>query len=380
LGERFQEHGCVALPPGRSKKRFSIETKRSPLSYNPSCIRILSIDGGGIRGVIPAVFLAKLEERAGKPITELFDYVVGTSTGGILALGLEVPNSDGSPKYKAADLVSLYENEGSNIFPRHRFAFLKGLLGPKYGADGIESVLKEYFGENVLLGDAVSRIIVPAYLLEGPSAGEQYFPRHVFMKSYDVNTSYLYMWEAARAASAAPTYFPPFRIPVPGSIAGMSNGYSEALIDAGVFANNPTAYAISNVRTEESNLRDIDSLKNRMLILSLGTGQASRSLSYKEAFGWGLINWAEPLADIAFSDPGTEDATRDLVGRDDYYFRFQPTIEASMADLDNGSKENIAALKNNAEEYLKRNKVTLDKIVFQLLRPRPRACTEARKH
>src|SRR5918995_672220 len=84
----------------------------------PNTFKVLSIDGGGIRGIIPAMVLARLEKQTGRPIAEMFDLIAGTSTGGILALGLTLPSDDGKPRYAAKDLLELYEKDGSRIFPR----------------------------------------------------------------------------------------------------------------------------------------------------------------------------------------------------------------------------------------------------------------------
>ena len=78
--------------------------------------RILSIDGGGVRGIIPARILQAIEEKTGKPVSELFDLVIGNSTGGLIALGLLTPNEEGNPKYKAADLVKFYKDKTPIIF------------------------------------------------------------------------------------------------------------------------------------------------------------------------------------------------------------------------------------------------------------------------
>jgi patatin-like phospholipase/acyl hydrolase len=78
--------------------------------------KVLSIDGGGIRGLIPAMVLAEIERRTGKRIAEMFDLVAGTSTGGILALGVTKPGQDGKPEYSAKKLIDLYETEGGKIF------------------------------------------------------------------------------------------------------------------------------------------------------------------------------------------------------------------------------------------------------------------------
>lgn len=74
--------------------------------------KVLSIDGGGIRGIIPAMVLAEIEDRTGRPVAETFDLIAGTSTGGILALGLTLPGDNGRPRYAAEELIGLYEEEG----------------------------------------------------------------------------------------------------------------------------------------------------------------------------------------------------------------------------------------------------------------------------
>ena len=125
--------------------------------------RILSLDGGGIRGLVPALVLASLEAETGKRITDLFDLVVGTSTGGILALALTAENPP-----TAEELVGLYEKEGGRIFDRSFWRRLPGhaLLDEKYSAKGLVEVLEEYLGEDSLLSDATTDVLVTSYALE----------------------------------------------------------------------------------------------------------------------------------------------------------------------------------------------------------------------
>ena len=118
-------------------------------------VRILSIDGGGIRGIIPAMVLADIERRTGRRISELFDFVTGTSTGGLLALALTLPGQEGQPRCTAYDLVRLYESEGEQVFSRtlwHKVRALGNLVDGKYPIAGIEKVLATYFGEALLSG------------------------------------------------------------------------------------------------------------------------------------------------------------------------------------------------------------------------------------
>jgi len=109
-------------------------------------IKILSVDGGGIRGIIPATLLAEIEDRTQKPVSELFQLIAGTSTGGLLALALVKPDENGKPEYSADKIVDLYEKEGEQIFSRsvfHRFRSIGSLIEEKYPVDGIKRVLEK---------------------------------------------------------------------------------------------------------------------------------------------------------------------------------------------------------------------------------------------
>src|SRR5215204_5530160 len=170
--------------------------------------KVLSIDGGGIRGLIPAMVLAEIERRTGKRIAEMFDLVAGTSTGGILALGLTKPGQDSKPEYSAKRLIELYETEGGKIFSIpvwHRVHSVGGLADEKYPSTGIEEVAKKYFGDH-RLAEALTEVLVAAYEIEGriPWFFKRRYARDPEKKGYN-----FYMREVARATSAAPTYFEP---------------------------------------------------------------------------------------------------------------------------------------------------------------------------
>src|SRR5215211_3541103 len=128
-------------------------------------MKLLAIDGGGIRGIIPAMVLSEIEKRTGKPISGLFDLIAGTSTGGILALGLAKPGDDGKPQYTAEKLINLYETEGGRIFSRpiwHRLHAVGNLAEEKYPSKGIEEVSREYLG-NARRAEALTEVLVTAY-------------------------------------------------------------------------------------------------------------------------------------------------------------------------------------------------------------------------
>jgi uncharacterized protein len=343
--------------------------------WSPSCVRVLSIDGGGVRGIIPAIILAEIEKRTKKPIAELFDVIAGTSTGGILALGLTKPDpkDPSKPAYRAADLVKLYEKEGEKIFPQTPLLTVRQLWGPKYSHQGIEDVLKNYFGDTYF-SDALTNVVIPTYAIE--------LRRHVFFSTYTMPISPFYMWEVARSASAAPTYFPPFRVP------GSKEKDKEytALIDGGVFANNPSTHAIAYAKEYEcgdphypgdyTHRGKPYDANHPLLLLSLGTGRVPSSTSFDDAWNWGLPKWGGPLIDILFSDPAVEDETRQLLKFGDYYFRLQPEkLTVSASKLDNASKTNLQELERIAQRYIEENNSQIEKLAKYLLRERPTECT-----
>ena len=136
-------------------------------------VSVLSIDGGGIRGIIPAAILAEIEKRTGKPICELFDYIAGTSTGGIIAAMLAAPDEKGKPMFTAEQVKSMYIELGSNVFHSslvRKILTLGGILGTRYSSRRLEKYLCEYF-KGIRLHSALSKLIITAYDTESCSPG-----------------------------------------------------------------------------------------------------------------------------------------------------------------------------------------------------------------
>jgi len=309
-------------------------------------IKILAIDGGGIRGIIPATVMAEIEERSGKPICKLFDLIAGTSTGGILALGVTKPDDSGNPAYSAQVGVRLYEKEGARIFPHTVFQKVRSMAEEKYPTAPIETVLDEYFGET-RLKDALTNVFITSYEIE----------RRIpwFFRSYRAKENPEYdfpMKQVARSTSAAPTYFEPSRI----DVAGLPDYY--ALIDGGVFANNPAMCAFVDARKLYPDA-------TRFLLVSLGTGELTKRIPYHESKDWGLIGWAQPVLNIVFQgvsatvDYQLQMLLPEIEGTQCYY-RFQPRLDDNTDDMDNASDDNLRALKLAAEGLIHDNERVLD--------------------
>ena len=193
--------------------------------------RILCIDGGGILGTFPAAFLAGLEQHLSKPIGSYFDLIAGTSTGGIIAIGLAMG-------LRATDLLDLYEKRGPEIFSQGRGPFIdfvfrklrfgRWLVLNKYDPDPLQATLEEILGDR-RIGDAKTRLLVPAW---NPVARSVYIYKTAHHPRLR-NDFKCRAVDAAMATAAAPTYF---RQHVTQHAAGLSDG--------GTWANNPTALAV----------------------------------------------------------------------------------------------------------------------------------------
>jgi len=319
-------------------------------------IKILSIDGGGIRGIIPALIMDDIEQRTGQPIASLFDYIAGTSTGGILALALTKDRGDGTPQYSALDALRLYREHGARIFSRtvwHRIRSVGSLFEECYPVDGLETLLDEYFGE-ARLKDALSNVIVTSYEIERRIPWFFRSERARLRPDYDFPIK-----QVARATSAAPTYFEPCKI-----LTEDGQDY-YALVDGGMFANNPTLCAYVDAKMAHP---DAD-----FLVVSLGTGQLTREFPYDSAVGWGMIEWVQPAINILMQGvnetvgfqmqqilPERADGRRQ-------YYRFQTPLIEGNDDMDDASRTNMRVLQLVAEHLIRNNDLALRQLCRDLV-------------
>ena len=325
---------------------------------------ILALDGGGIRGVIPAAVLDAIEQRLGRPAYELFDLVAGTSTGGIIALGLTVPGRGGAA-FTAADLVRLYRDHGDQIFPRPTFAGRLrtgwGWADVRYRAEPLEELLRDRFG-TVKLSQALREVVIPSYDLSKPAP-------FFFKRKYARDESHHWdveMWRAARASSAAPTYLDPAQLPA------FEDEGDHALVDGGVFANNPAACAYVDAL-------DLWPGDAQMHVVSIGTGQPPEvpgrgniPIPYQRARRWGLMRWARPIVDVVFD--GAADAVEYQMLRlcrhgdeaTPRYFRLQSSLPTASHRLDDASPRNLDALLRDAAALLREKAAELDSVCAAL--------------
>ena len=301
-----------------------------------SRFRILALDGGGVRGVCTAAYLARLEEIAGCPIRRFFDLICGTSAGGIIAIALarDVP---------ATEIVSLFRNRTEEIFSRRhpkskRLCAL--LCNSLYRSGPFHGVLRDVLGSETRLGEAQCRLCIPAVNI-ATGRVTVFKTRH---DRYLVRDHLLKAWQIAAATSAAPVYFSPFRL----------LGVGE-YVDGGIWANCPTTVAITEALRMGHNLDAID-------LLSIGTGSSFFQRSATQKSTWlhrhtpfgsnGLLGWHTDLVTLAMqaqTDSG-ENVMKHLLGESGH-IRIQFPLPDSGFDLD--AIDKVARLSEIAHEEAK---------------------------
>lgn len=281
-------------------------------------MKILSIDGGGIRGVIPAKILAQIEERTGKQCYQMFDMIVGTSTGGILALGLSLG-------YTAKSLLRMYIEEGPSIFEQNIFRRLRTLnymTNAKYDSENLEQVLYNYF-MNYTMKDLKTNCMITAYDIKKDET--------IFFKSWKEEFKNELLKDIARSTSAAPTFFKPY----------------NNKIDGGVYNNNPALSAYVTA------LKNKPSISDEIFMLSLGTGEVKlKKDNYKS-----LIDWAKGILGIMMNGQSvsTDYHLDVLLGYN--YQRLSPKIPSRLSEMDNC--KNIPELLGITIDYINRNELSL---------------------
>jgi uncharacterized protein len=372
---------------------------------------ILSLDGGGIRGIVAAKMLSILEKEINKPLNEYFQLITGTSTGSILAAAIASGRT-------SEEIVDLYKQQSSIIFPyRKRFTFKRlplifkhGVSAPKYSEKGLIQVLQGVFGNTTLFDIASPLLLVISF--------DTVEREPIFFKSWRQDKGYgnVPLWEVCVCSASAPTYFPAHKLdrringtaqggysttiilddaaasvdniynntqisilegtgssqtriikkytgstrtctvypawdkmPDKTSIYSIKSQYSA--IDGGVAANNPSSCAVAEALRLGYSIQDIR-------VLSIGTGERTRVIPYEQAQHWGLIQWAQPLIGILFDGSSeiyeyiTKQIAHQRILRLQFKLDRELTGKRLSDDIDDVSPENISNLLEAAEVYM----------------------------
>lgn len=321
---------------------------------DPQPVRILAVDGGGIRGIVPATVLVELQRLLPRPIIEYFDVVAGTSTGGLVASAVCAPDSSGGPRYTPQQILEFYMNECRQIF--HRSAWwtiesLGGLRRPKYPARGIDAFLLAHFGD-LELRHALKPLVMVSYDLTRRAP----WVFSSVLAAEEATRNFL-LRDACRASTAAPTYFPAATVR---SLAGDS----RELVDGGVCANDPVLAAFVVAERLHPG--------RPVMLVSLGTGNFTNPIDGAAAKRWGVAGWAWRLIDLLSDGQSamSEATMRRLLGSaaraHSSYHRLQPDLPADLGRMDDTSPGNVTGLERVAREYCATHAAQLDSIAAAL--------------
>ncbi|KAI5554522.1 hypothetical protein POPTR_019G014386v4 [Populus trichocarpa] len=391
---------------------------------------ILSIDGGGVRGIVPSVVLTALEAKLQKldvdnkdaRIADYFDFVAGTSTGGLMTAMLTTPNAEKRPTFAAKDIVQFYLDKSQLIFPQTteqyeddelfddeaainsvldearnqiqqyknemrnhiivdplisvlRFLLnwgllpnfirkkLRSLVFPRYDGVKLHEIINEEVGQK-LLSDALTNVIIPTFDIK-------LFQPIIFssLKAQRDKSTDARIADVCIGTSAAPYYFPPYYF---------KTKVDFNLADGGLAANNPSLLAVCEVMKEQK----MDGRK--LLILSLGTGAADQSGRYVvgDPSKWGLLRWlwysennGSPLIDILTTAPDEMISTYistifKYCGWEDNYYRLQAKMELTGARMDDASQENLKKLEKIGKDLAAKHDAELEALAQKLIKNR----------
>lgn len=360
-------------------------------------ITILSIDGGGVRGVIPATILEFLEEvlqeldGSSVRLADYFDVIAGTSTGGLLTAMLTVPEN-GRPKFSAKEVTQHYLDGASTIFPQRigRLSWVQHvwamLWGPKYSADGLIKIVDNVVGSSLRVKDTITNVVIPSFDVTNE------YP--VFFSTVQAKKDPLdnpLLSQVCRGTSAAPTYLPAVEFTTTNPANGSSRDYN--LVDGGTVVNNPTHVAV--VQAVKSLVAGDDYFERvywtgykDLLVVSLGTGKKPVSYDAKKVAKWGLFGWVHaddgsvPLVEL-FQNGSSDMVDYDLSivfnSQDcsENYLRIQTDdLNGRAASMDDSSVENMKNLVEVAGNLLKKP-VSIRNQITGKLEPRPEFGTNA---
>lgn len=281
--------------------------------------RVLSLDGGGVRGIIQAYILCQIEKESERKLYQLFDLIVGTSTGALIALliGSELTGDQ---------ILEIYLKESKTIFDEMPFS-LNGMLRPRFDNSKFKKLAEKKF-DGKMLYQLKTKVVCPAYCLD--------YGRPVLYRSFDPATQTTLCSEVAVAAAAAPTYFPPSKI-------GKLN-----MVDGGVFMNNPAAEAAATA---------FELFDNDFKLISIGNGVTPVCVAGLAHKNTGYVFWKDHILNIMFD--GVSDLADDQCSRilGDKFIKINGILPGSInSDLSDHSNININRLIAFADDLWLQNK------------------------
>ncbi|KAK7295890.1 hypothetical protein VNO77_51155 [Canavalia gladiata] len=329
-----------------------------PSPSNGNLVTILSIDGGGIRGLIPAVVLQHLEKALQEKdenasLAKYFDVIAGTSTGGIIAAMLTAPQPQhpNRPLFTTAQVIDFYKQYGPSIF-KETSGWNNTYPGPKHDGKFLHEIARALLNET-RLKDTLTNVVIPTFDIKKfhPVIFSSY--RLKKYPSLDAKLS-----DIAIGTSAAPTYLPPYYFE--------NDGTQFNLVDGGLAATDPAMAAVSEVIQEKKH--------TNILLLSIGCG-AKKANGYdaEVAKSFSAAYWLISGLSVNSYDYAAKDMTQYYLATvfpglqsSDNYLRIQEyNLDPSMGSLDNATEANLDNLVKVGQNLLKQEVLSMNVVTFE---------------
>lgn len=327
--------------------------------------RILSIDGGGLKGLIPLQVIKEIEKITKQPIHKTFDLIAGTSTGGLLtcALLLEEGSIEANKrKYSLEEIEAIYLEKGKDIFPTYKYAnwlFMhsRKWIRPMYFSKNYNKILNEYFSD-FRITSCLKPIFIASYDIHRNIP--VIFTTREATRIDEKNSRLV---DVCRATSAAPTYLPTYNFNY--------NKENIVCIDGGLIMNNPSLGAFIEVLGNSSykhyRLGDQKLEINNIAVLSLGTGISSKQYNSKNSKNWGRFQWIKKVIDISMSASVNivSDHLETIyksIGLNKNYLRINVEIDEKYAEMDDSRPETLKYYLKEAKSKISNNHTLIDRL------------------
>ncbi len=332
--------------------------------------KILSIDGGGLKGLIPLQVIKEIEKITKQPIHKTFDLIAGTSTGGLLTCALLLQEDSieaNKRKYSLEKIEEIYLKRGKDIFPRYNklqwlFMHSRKWIRPMYFSKKYEEILHEYF-DDYRITSCLKPIFITSFDIHRNIP--IIFTTREATRIDEKNSRLV---DICRATSAAPTYFPTYTFTY--------NKENVVCIDGGLIMNNPslgafievlgnTSYKHYKKSNEKLEIKDIT-------VLSLGTGISSKQYNSHSSKNWGRFQWVKKVIDISMGAPVSivSDQLETIfksMGLSKNYLRINVEIDKKHSEMDDSREETLQYYSREAKSKITNNHTLKDKLKIFLI-------------
>lgn len=341
----------VGLPKHRLSEEHFTPIRQLPNDNSP--ITILAINGGGMRALIPLSSLVYLEQKTGQPISALFDTIIATSSGGIIAAGLAVPDEHGKPRYTAAQISDIFTQFHFDLPWYHRLLTLGGLVGPRFTGESLHTTMEASFG-NTEMRQLLTQVILPVF-----SATQKEVVLITRDDAVRSDSNNYFVSDVINAGTAAPVMLPAMQLD------NVLHEKSIVAYDAALFLENPALRGLIHTLRMHPH--------RKVLLISLGTGTNNFTVDAKELHTWGLFSWSRYLANTLL-DQNDNEVNQELTEIlnnshvvDGDFYSINVLLTPKQGNPFSTKPQDINNLIQNGQESVRLNKAKLDVIAAELL-------------